>query len=219
MSLRGAGPAILALLSLFGGAAGAQVRCTDAEFVALDYSGELEAPADLVAMAGADLASIRAYDPYFEDILPRPEWLFTWLELKLTAWAFEDFRAGEYHGLDVPNGLYGPVELEEMPVVDWIRAVFPRCYNLNRLRDIYAAADGVLIAETPYVIEGDGIAMLSPGHYLFTHGWGDCPSGCFYYHYWEFEVTGGEVVLLREWGDEVRADAMTWGDLRLLWAP
>ena len=41
---------------------------TDAEVIALELSGELLAPPELVNQVAADLAAVRAYEPYFETI-------------------------------------------------------------------------------------------------------------------------------------------------------
>ena len=60
----------------------------------------------------------------------------------------------------------------------------------------------------PDVIIGGGsyIAFVGDGNkiYQYTLGWGDCPSGCIYYHYWKIKVTDKEITLLEEGGDPTR---------------
>ncbi len=37
----------------------------------------------------------------------------------------------------------------------------------------------------------------------YSIGWGDCPCGCIYRHYWEFAIRGNEVRFVREYGDDL----------------
>ena len=50
---------------------------------------------------------------------------------------------------------------------------------------------------------GDCGHIRSPalGSYYIRYGWGDCPSGCIYNHFWRFSINGQIVTLLEEGGD------------------
>jgi len=37
----------------------------------------------------------------------------------------------------------------------------------------------------------------------YSIGWGDCPAGCIYRHYWMFEIEKNLVILLKEYGDKL----------------
>jgi hypothetical protein len=37
--------------------------------------------------------------------------------------------------------------------------------------------------------------------YKYSLGWGDCPSGCIYHHYWKIKIDNDKIFLLEEFGD------------------
>jgi len=73
----------------------------------------------------------------------------------------------------------------------------------NKLQSI----DGIVSAN-PDSIFGDGndIEIFSYTSdeitLLYSVGWGDCPSGCYYRHYWEFTIDEEDcaVTFVREFG-------------------
>ena len=81
-------------------------------------------------------------------------------------------------------------------------------YNLLALMDAITAIPGVQFAE-PDGIFGDGddiSAMLFPGYtqLTYSHGWGDCPSGCIHRRYWQFNVYPDcSVEFVTSYGDPV----------------
>lgn len=47
-------------------------------------------------------------------------------------------------------------------------------------------------------------AFADYDEFVFSHGWGDCPSGCIHRHYWKVTVDEDCVVsLVEEWGDDL----------------
>ena len=202
-------------------AAGHERPWDDAEVLALEISGELLPPPEVVEQVNADLAAIRAYDPYFETIHVLPAWCPGELLMELTPQAMEDFRAGLYHGLDELNEQYGPVEVREAfenPIFNWLKLTFSRPYNPDLLSDVYVKASGVLYVE-PNHIAGDGDDIISGGvgRYSFKHGWGDCPAGCLNERFWVFLITAGDVLLVQEYGADVPVEPTTWGSVKAVY--
>lgn len=64
---------------------------------------------------------------------------------------------------------------------------------------IYVEPDGIIGG-------GSSISLIDGNHkiYQYAIGWGDCPSGCIYYHYWKIKVTEQEITLLEEYGDPLK---------------
>ncbi len=50
---------------------------------------------------------------------------------------------------------------------------------------------------------GSSISLIDTNDniYKYSIGWGDCPSGCIYYHYWEIKVVNEKAELYKEYGD------------------
>ncbi len=42
------------------------------------------------------------------------------------------------------------------------------------------------------------ITVGADNTYTFYKGWGDCPAGCIYKHYWTFKVDADNVTLVKE---------------------
>lgn len=84
--------------------------------------------------------------------------------------------------------------------------ISPIPLNLLALKNLFKKIDGVLDA-TPDRLIGDGNDIFfnydrSNKLYRFAYGWGDCPSGCIYRHFWDFKVTSFEKVrFITEYGD------------------
>jgi hypothetical protein len=105
---------------------------------------------------------------------------------------------------------------------------FEANYHPDRLAEIYAGAPGVVLTEKAYGdvgatdirIEPPGILHGEPVEYVFRYGWGDCPAGCIYNHFWRFSISpDDEVSLLGEWGDDlVPMQPVTWGRLKSRYA-
>ncbi|MCP4574097.1 MAG: hypothetical protein GY838_17185 [bacterium] len=169
----------------------------DELMLALEVSGELEAPPALVTQIGLDLAAIKAAYPVVADIHVFPRWEPGYLFVGVTEDALADWHAGTYAEMDSLNAEYGPVTVETWSIIDALGIRFATPYHPEVLADIYETIPGVRYAN-PSSPRGDGSDIFSPGLPLYTamYGEGDCLSGCTYEEFWEFSVVGGSVVLL-----------------------
>jgi len=172
------------------------------ELLALEISGQLLAPSELVHRISKDLALIRGRFPYMRDIGVRPDWFPGQIVVQLTQEAWDAFHRGEYEGIDGLNDQYGPVEVSVASGADrWLLLVFSKAYNSALLSDIYIQAPGVMNAHSAgYRGDGNDITSTEPGTYTFRRAWGDCPLGCGFSHYWVFAVDRCEVHLTDEYG-------------------
>jgi hypothetical protein len=148
-----------------------------------------------------DLAAIRDAFPDMERVHHHSNWLAGQVRIKLTEQAAAQYEAGTYHGFDSLNAIYGPIEGEYYS--GWSRSLtlrFVLPYYPDSLADIYRLAEGVERTSVNGTVgDGSRLAVNFPS-YRFTYGWGDCPSGCIYYHTWVFNVTDDSVVLVSESG-------------------
>ena len=81
-----------------------------------------------------------------------------------------------------------------------------RSINTYALSKKFEGIDGVRFSElNGYMGDGNDIqAVINESHilYVFSIGWGDCPSGCMSRHYWDVAVEfNGAVKLIREYGE------------------
>lgn len=171
----------------------------EAAILALETSGELLPPEDLYNQIHADLAAIRLAYPDMNMVTHMPPWTPGELEVTLTPEAMDQYKKGEYHGLDALNAEYGPVDIDAYDTCLVLR--FTQPYHPSVLAVHYGKADGVSRVGPVYTI-GDGSHItVSLPHYGFSFGWGDCPAGCIYRHYWDYTVVDGSVTLVKEGGD------------------
>jgi len=171
----------------------------EAAVLALEISGELLPPQGLYSQIHADLAAIRLAYPDVNMVTHMPPWTPGELEVTLTPEAMDQYKKGEYHGLDELNAQYGLVEIDASGSYLLLR--FTQPYHPMVLAVQYGEADGVSRVGPIYTI-GDGSHItVSLPHYGFSFGWGDCPAGCIYRHYWDYTVVDGSVTLVREGGD------------------
>lgn len=82
---------------------------------------------------------------------------------------------------------------------------FPLLFNpkkfapiIRKLCDASAKPNRVSCWDRGYVV----LDYLSEteSRYTFSKGYGDCPSGCMYKHYWQFSITPTGITLANEWG-------------------
>ncbi len=175
---------------------------SEAEVIALEGSGELLAPPDLVNEVEADLVVIRDAYPFLDWVYARAAWAPGHLLLGLTEADYDRFRAGE----DEPfNELNDQLLLSTVSYWDFAHAchlIFVPHYNPQFLIADYEALDGVRYAEPNYSLgDGPDITWEGPGLYLFRYAWGDCPAGCLEEHFWRIRVVAGVAQLLEEWGN------------------
>lgn len=176
----------------------------DADQLSMEISSALLPPAALRDQIEADLAAIRLAYPAMTSIRHRLEWAPGELIVGLTDAAMQQFSNGQYHGLDALNAQYGPVTAEPFTLIKAIHLKFEQDYNPEYLAALYAVAEGVRYADPNYRIgDGDDIAVTGPRQYTFKKGWGDCPAGCIYEHFWVFGVDDQGVSLVSESGSSL----------------
>jgi hypothetical protein len=203
--------AIFAAVSLLALPLSAQaIPTTDAELLALEYSGALLPPASLVAEIQSELDVIDATYPFLRytlGISARPNWAPGELLLELTPAAMVEMRAGTYTGLDALNAIYGPLtNIHVFQIINWISVEFSLPYQPTLIGDIYLAHPDVLFSEPNYIV-GDGSDITYEGghSYVFKYGTGDCPAGCTSKYYRRIVVTGNSAEIVAEWGDPTDA--------------
>ncbi|MFA5423190.1 MAG: right-handed parallel beta-helix repeat-containing protein [Phycisphaerae bacterium] len=193
---------LFALSIILSSASASEIDFSDpfieAQLIAIEISGQLVAPNDLTSRILGDLALIRDACPQIAGITYRPHYVPDELMVGITEEAVQQYQQGQYHALDSLNQIYGVVEVEaHFGLVNFLLLKFNQVYNMPLLAQIYTESnlEGVKYAEANYLI-GDGPTIIvRPPYYLFIDAWGDCPSGCSNYEFWEFKVESGQVTL------------------------
>ena len=96
-----------------------------------------------------------------------------------------------------------------------LRIIFEQPMDLKVLETIYTALPSVnhtFIGGSAG--DGDDIFFIPNGdslHFVFKHGWGDCPSGCIYNHFYYFTCIKGSNVIIKE--GELPADKSRSGGI------
>lgn len=210
-----------ALLCVVAPAPASALEFDDATVLALDLSGALLPPPDLVAHLDADLAAIRAIEPLVREIHARPNYVPGVLIIRLTPAAFDEVVAGNYHGFDALNATYGPASIRTLiESLQYIKIVFEKPYNAPLLAPAYGTAEGVIYAGADGPLsDGDDIHTDVVGTYTFRKGWNDCSAGCLSKHFWVFSVEDGEVTLIDEYGSPLptAVSRSTWGALKQIY--
>lgn len=90
------------------------------------------------------------------------------------------------------------------PNFPWLTIFTKDEYNLTPLEDEFEEIESVFIAEFGKGCVGDGntitlIRNNSSATITFSIGSGDCPAGCIYHKYWEFEVTNGVATFVQSY--------------------
>lgn len=94
------------------------------------------------------------------------------------------------------------------PIIFFAVLESPKPINIYALTRKFITVDGVMFAEENMAMgDGNDIAALIEQNYLtieFSKGWGDCPAGCIYRHYWLFNIKfDGSVSFVRSYGDVI----------------
>ncbi|MCB9315225.1 MAG: hypothetical protein H6569_03720 [Lewinellaceae bacterium] len=96
----------------------------------------------------------------------------------------------------------------------WLIVDSPFPLNTFALSKAFSGAAGFYLAE-PRTIAGDGDrteiqSWDDPMVIDFSYGWGDCPAGCIFRHYWQFSIdTACQATFIQSWGDPLPAVATT----------
>lgn len=172
------------------------VRCdatTEATELALEFSGQLRAPVQLVRKFEKELQAIRNAYPQVSDIVYRPPWVSGQLIAIVTD-----------EQLDRIRNKYGGVTSRTL-FDEYVVLTFETQYNPKALAQELTTKKLVNYAEPNNIMgDGDNIEYKSP-IYKFVKGWGDCPAGCTMNHYWEFIVIRSNAILIREHGTPLDA--------------
>jgi hypothetical protein len=88
------------------------------------------------------------------------------------------------------------------PNTPWLTIYTADEYNMIPIQQDLEALDQIILAEMSLGCVGDGhnITLLRDGDastLTFSIGSGDCPSGCLYHRYWEFNVTNDIATFVR----------------------
>ncbi len=164
---------------------------SDAELLALELSGALLPPRALYLQLRNDLKAIRQAYPVVKDIHHFPLWQPGEVMARITDKQFAQINAGEL----------GPVTAKHL-FDDLYVVSFALRYNPTALIPLLKSRFGVVdIESSGFAGDGDSIGFNSSSRiYTFSHGWGDCPSGCISRQFWSFSVSStGLVTLLREY--------------------
>lgn len=183
----------------------------DAELLSLQVSNSITPDPVITLKIKQMLVDARAYNSTLHDIRVRHPWHPQQLLLVMNAdaepLATENPRRTGHEGLDELHRNYPVSKIEKMNDTTYL-IHYERLMNIPLMAEEYRKLDGVATAEPDYTIGGgDNIAVEPVGDrwkVTFVKGWGDCPSGCIYKHYWEFNYTNDiEMMGFREYGDDL----------------
>ena len=116
-------------------------------------------------------------------------------------------------GYAVFDSLFMDLELEVKTIIGSSNPVIviletENCLHLEGVINAFQDLNGVNFVEPDYLI-GDGnniTAQVENGYtdLIFEHGWGDCPSGCIFSHFWQIRVDDDcAVEFIDSWGNPV----------------
>jgi len=161
----------------------------EAEAVAVSLSRTLVAPVDLYERIHDDLALMRRtfrdsvpyVDFYFKPYLAPGRFL-----ARFDSAVLLDTVGPTYPLFDSLNSMLRLDTIVASHFSDWHSFRFHGRLNPVRLIELYSRVDGFLNIEIDSywtIEEGDEVYLYPAGEefkYFFVHGWGDCPSGCFF---------------------------------------
>ncbi len=173
---------------------------TDLEQLALCLSGEFIAPEAVYDRVVADVAGIRGLEPAITDVTTRFFQDSKSLVVQFDVDTFPATIAGDYHGWDCANALYGFGLADSWDSIEAVVLESKGIYNVSYLVPVYEALPGIVLAET-YSVDLDGstirgVIAEDGYHYVFEIGGGDCPSGCTEGEDFHFRSTAPGVVEL-----------------------
>lgn len=117
------------------------------------------------------------------------------------------------------NGYSGNSTLDELIYENNIilDSISPTSYKYHSELGINHIAFASSLKNLDFIIDANASSCIGDGsqietinytsdfiHFIFSYGWGDCPSGCIKRHYWEIGVYGSGIVeLIAESGDKL----------------
>ena len=202
----------------------------DALILAARLAQEPWLSAETAATLDADLEQIRARFPQLQEVHAWPDnpmtelsitldldapWLETWKSEQLTTGdAAVDGLLQEFGALTIRDYI-GPRQYRSERFIQWLEEkrhyryfylTFAHPFNLRPLAERIQAASRYFhgVGGGGNAGDGDRITFEQIGaskRYTFSHGWGDCPSGCIHRHSWEVTLLPDGDLRLREYGD------------------
>ena len=175
--------------------------------VALQISGDLE----LIRSRFADSLSI--FNQQFRSPADPRE-----LIVGLTADAVAAFRAGTYENWNYYNDYFMMVKIDtsSLKYFGSVLLTFQDVWNPLKLGTYYKELDGVRYADPSWW--GGDFSNFYPWYvngeiaYLFRKGWGDCPCGCIYSHFWYVKKIDSEFELIGDFNTENQDPIPDWWD-------
>jgi len=204
---------------------------SEAEAIALGFSGELVAPQDLYEEVHQGLARVRLWHsnaiPELEQIHYRPCWTPGELYGTLTEEATDEYQAGTFTEWNALNTELRVQQIETRtysfdPEQIRFHLYFEGRLHPERLAEMYEALASVEEASNG-VICFDGSALypriIDGGiSYLFRRGYGDCVAGCAYSEFWYFKVFDGiSVEYVGHWDPQTEPEPAWWDEARTAW--
>ena len=122
-----------------------------------------------------------------------------------TGWAQPWFEGERLTGKEEVDQLMLEFEFEVKQTLQNLRSVTLKAdlpLNLMQVGSLFEDVDGIRYAEPNSALgDGDDIQIWADRdilHFEFSHGWGDCPSGCINRKTWEYRVSPqGDVEFVR----------------------
>ena len=205
----------------------------EAQLAALWLTNEFTPPEDVAQQIANDLVKIRA--EYADSIeIFNVNFLFPYwsggITVGLTDSAVSAIRAGTYTAWDIVNDSLNIAYIDTVYLYGRVAYLnFQYLMNPVKVATHYVNLEGVRYANAssyfgdysnfyPWYVDGR-IA------YLFRYGWGDCPAGCIYSHFWYIKNIDGKFEIIGDfstenhdpfpdWWEEIKlASAMYWYQL------
>ena len=116
-------------------------------------------------------------------------------------------------GYSAFDSLFTLLELEVSNTVDLGNSVLAvleteKVLHLQGVIQAFSGLDGLNYVEPNYIFGDGGNITTDPGvgytDLIYEYGWGDCPSGCIFAHFWQIRVYEDcSVEFISSWGDPV----------------
>lgn len=168
----------------------------EAEYLAVEITGALQASTALADQIQHDLASIRAAFPNLADIRVLPSWMPGEVLIDFDRPSFDSIKAGTYTGFDSVFSQLGLPQIslrgDHPSLTPGVHLEFATVYHGQRLAEIFDDVPGAIHTWPNHIVGGgDDIIARANRTYTLSRGFGDCPAGCIYRQSWSFAVTDG----------------------------
>ena len=115
----------------------------------------------------------------------------------------DKLASGDSEAFELLKAELGPIDVDTTAARKSFTVRFDKPYDPEKLAELLDGKIPGVKRVLPDECVGDCGHIRSPalGSYYIRYGWGDCPSGCIYNHFWRFSINGQIVTLLEEGGD------------------